>query len=62
MLGPAACLTLAGAWEARLGLDVREHLQATRDALERLPASAPELQVGALARAAAPPARARARS
>ncbi|MEV0144579.1 DUF4012 domain-containing protein [Nonomuraea sp. NPDC050733] len=49
MLGPAACLTLAGAWEARLGLDVREHLQATRDALERLPASAPELMDGALA-------------
>ncbi|NUW42426.1 DUF4012 domain-containing protein [Nonomuraea rhodomycinica] len=49
LLGPAACLTLAGAWEARLGLDVREHLQAARDALERLPASAPHLMGEALA-------------
>ncbi|MFG3442182.1 DUF4012 domain-containing protein [Nonomuraea sp. NPDC047897] len=48
LLGPVACLALAGGWSARLGLNVREQLQATKDALENLPVGDPARLGGAL--------------
>ncbi|MFG1686381.1 DUF4012 domain-containing protein [Nonomuraea sp. NPDC049269] len=49
LLAPAAGLTLAGSWSAYLGLSVRDHLQATRDALVLLRASDPGRLAGTLA-------------
>ncbi|MER6947345.1 DUF4012 domain-containing protein [Nonomuraea sp. NPDC000554] len=51
LLGPATGLALVGGWSAHLGLNVRDELQATRDALVRLRASAPGQMAGALAEA-----------
>ncbi|WP_433240155.1 DUF4012 domain-containing protein [Streptosporangium sp. CA-135522] len=53
LLAPVAVVTLAGGWSAHLGLSVRDHLEATRDALLRLRAATstrdPALMAGALA-------------
>lgn len=49
LLSPVACLVLAGGWSARLGLNVREQLEATRNALENLPVGDPARLGGALA-------------
>ncbi|WP_188192424.1 DUF4012 domain-containing protein [Nonomuraea sp. SYSU D8015] len=49
VLCPAAGLTLAAGWSAYLGMSVRDHLQATQDALVRLGASDPAGAAGSLA-------------
>ncbi|MEU7740394.1 DUF4012 domain-containing protein [Nonomuraea sp. NPDC049158] len=49
LLAPAAGLTLAGGWAAHLALSVRDHLQATRNALVLLRASDPGRLAGTLA-------------